>query len=149
TERGILVQGLDRRLQLGERVLLATLCEKIVAIVHIAAPAQHAALVVPQGQPEGLIGQRLQAVGGDVRDSLRQATSAAQQKGKQASKHGKPTAGGAHEYARRSGHMEEVGRSAERPQPSSGLFGVLSQTGVLLQYFQGSSMNLLGSDIGR
>src|SRR5690606_36108358 len=91
----------------------------------------------------------LQAVGGDVRDSLRQATSAALQKGKQASKHGKPTAGRAHEYDRRSGHMEEVGRSAEHPQPSSGLFGVLSQTGVLLQYFQGSSMNLLGSDIGR
>src|SRR5690606_31907779 len=117
TECGVAVQGRDSRFQLGKRVLLAMLGKEIFVIVDIAAPAQRAALVVAQGQPKRLIGQGLQTVGGYVRGSLRQATSAAQQKGKQASEHEKPIAGGAHEYARRGGHTERAGRPEERPQP--------------------------------
>src|SRR5699024_5917317 len=114
----------------------------------IAAPAaQRAALVVPQGQPERFIGQDLQTVGCDVRGSLRQATSAAQQKGKQASKHEKPIAGGAHEYARRGGHTEKSRASRRTPAALLGLVGVLSQTCVFLQHCQGSSMDLLGGDV--
>ncbi|MCY1448330.1 hypothetical protein D9M71_649900 [compost metagenome] len=65
TGRG--VEGLQGGAQFGGRVAGAILGEEELRIVHVAAPAaQLAGFVMAQGDPVGIVSQRLEAFGGEV-----------------------------------------------------------------------------------